>query len=91
MIKIQDFECRDAETATAVLSGIREYENEKQAIAGFCRGRGAVAARCYDGWANQAECYTQFPYAEFMDKFPETGDLICFTNASGNAPHFNGR
>lgn len=78
MFKVGDFECRDANTALAVSKGLKEYKSDKEQIIAFCRSRGAVAARYYDGWVNQEKGYTQFPYSEFMDKYPEVGDLIAF-------------
>lgn len=76
MFKVGDFECYDASTALAVSKGLQSYKSEKEQIIAFYRSRGAVAARYYDGWVNQEKSYTQFPYAEFLDKLPDVGDLI---------------
>lgn len=78
MIKIGDFECYDAKTANAVVSAMQEIKTEKEMLAAFYRSRGVVAARYYDGWVNRESGYTQFPYAEFLDKYPETGELMAF-------------
>jgi len=79
MIKVGDFECYDTKTANAVANALQEVKRENELMADFYRSRGVVAARYHDGWINREEGYTQFPYADFLDKYPEAGDLIAIT------------